>query len=177
MTFNRIIYLGPSEPELRSPKTKFVFSEDFPRIKALMQVAALQPGFTAILNADIVVNDLRKLESQMMLRGKVCASSRRWHFDPNTCDWKAAYLGSDRGRDIFIARQDIWRKAAREVPEELRIGNSRWDAWCTDWFRIRHGESFIDFSGQKLIFHPAHESRLRPFDEEISKIHFHIPAC
>src|SRR6266498_2469409 len=170
MTFTRIIYLGPSEPDLRSPKTKFVFSEDFPRIKALMQIAALQPGFTAILNADIVVNDLRKLENQMMLRGKVCASSRRWHFDPNTCDWKAAYLGSDRGRDIFIARQDVWRKAAREVPEEFRIGHQGHDGWLTDYFRRQHNDSFIDFTGQRLIFHPEHGSRKMPYAVEVATV-------
>lgn len=173
--FSRIIYFGTIEPELSSGKTAFVPSEEFPRIKDMMEMAGKQRGFVAIVNADIVVTpEIKKLERLMMLRGKLCASSRRYHFDPNTCDWKAAQLGLDRGRDIFIARNDVWRDAARHVPNELRIGNSRWDAWATDWFRIRYNDSFLDFTNMRAIFHPNHESRRRPYDEEISKVQFHI---
>lgn len=170
MTFNKIIYLGPNEFPLRSHKTRFVPSEDFPRIKSLMQIASMQPGFTAILNADIVVNDLRKLERQMMATGKVCASSRRWHFDPNTCAWDQAQLGEDRGRDIFIARCDVWRHAARNVPDEFRIAHGGWDGWTTDFFRRHYNENFIDFTGQRLIFHPIHGSRKMPYAAEVATV-------
>lgn len=177
MWARKIVLYGPNDHELRSPKTSFVDTEPFPRIRDLMRTAASLAGFTAIVNADIVLEPaILKLERHMMLRGKRCASSRRYHFDPNTCDWKAAQLGEDRGRDVFIARQDLWRKAAGEIPEELRIGCSRWDAWCTDYFRIRHNDAFIDFSSMRIAFHPIHGNRKRPYDEEISKLHFHIEA-
>jgi hypothetical protein len=177
MWARNITYFGPKEFELQSPKTTFVESEQFPHIVDLMNAAAFQRGFTAIMNADIVVKpDIRKLERMMMLRGKLCASSRRYHFDPNTCDWAAAELGDDRGRDIFIARWDIWRDAARWIPPELRIGNARWDAWVTDYFRAKHNDAFLDFTNMRIVFHPIHGSRKRPYDEEISKLHFSIPS-
>jgi hypothetical protein len=173
--FSRIIYFGVHEHELVSGKTAFIPCEEFPRIRDIVDLAGKQRGFVAILNADIVVNpDIKKLERMMMLRGKLCASSRRYHFDPDTCDWKAAQLGNDRGRDIFIARNDIWRDAVNYIPHELRIGNGRWDAWVTDWFRTRYNDSFIDFTDMRVIFHPNHESRRRPYEEEISKVQFYI---
>lgn len=173
--FDKIYYFGTLEHELSSPKTHFVPADDFPSIKSMMTMAGQQRGFVAILNADIVVKpDIRKLERMMMARGKSCASSRRWHFDPVTCDWDKAELGDDRGRDIFIARNDIWRDMAKAVPEELRIGHGRWDAFCVDWFRIKFNDSFIDFTNSKMIFHPIHESRRRPHEEQIAKVNFYI---
>lgn len=169
--FTRIVYLGTLEHELSSSKTWFIPSEEFPRIKELMSIAAQQRGFVAIINADIVVTpDIKKLERMMMLRGKLCASSRRYHFDPDTCDWAKAELGNDRGRDIFIARNDIWRDAARIVPEQFRIGHQGFDGWITDFFRRKYDSSFIDFTKMKIIFHPNHESRRMPHAQEVAQI-------
>lgn len=171
MSFKKIIYFGPHEHELVSGKTAFVQSVDFPRIKDLMVMAGGQVGFVAILNADIVVDPaIKKLERMMALRGKLCASSRRYQFDPNTCDFKAAQLGDARGRDIFIARNDIWRNCSKHMPEQMRIGHGRFDAVLTDIFRRFYNESFLDFTASKFIFHPDHGERLRPHEEEISKV-------
>lgn len=169
MVFQRIVYFGSMEPELDSPRTRFVESEQWPTIKALALEASQHSGFSAILNADLVVNQgLRKLISAMGLKGQTCASSRRYHFDSNTCDFESASLGDDRGRDIFIARRDVWKTVANNVPPELRIGHGRWDAWVTDWFRSHYNAGFVDFTAKKLIFHPIHEGRKRPYDEEIA---------
>jgi hypothetical protein len=170
MAFSRIIIFGETEPEMKSPKTFFIESEPWPTIKSMAEEASHHNGFTAILNADICVTpEIKKLERMMMFRGKVCASSRRWHFDPETCDYAAAELGNDRGRDIFIARRDVWRNYARVVPSALRIGNARWDAHATDYFRGRHDEGFIDFTASKMVYHPRHEGRKRPYDAEIAE--------
>ena len=171
MTFSRIIYFGVHEHELVSGKTSFVPSEEFPRIKDMMDMAGKQRGFVAILNADIVVTpDLRKLERMMALRGKLCASSRRYHFDPNTCDFKNAELGDDRGRDIFIARNDVWRDAARVIPEQFRISHQGFDGWITDFFRRKYDSSFIDFTNRRCVFHPVHGNRKMPHAAEVATI-------
>ena len=173
MWAKRIVYFGTSDFDLRSPRTIFLEAEQFPRIKSLMECAGGMNGYTAILNADIVVKpEIRRLEQMMGLRGKLCASSRRYHFDPNTCNWDAAELGDDRGRDIFIARHDVWKRAAREVPEAFRIGNGRWDGYVTDLFRRHYNDSFIDFSQKRLVFHPIHGNRKRPYDEEIAAVSY-----
>lgn len=163
MAAQKIVFFGPYEPELASPRTKFVESEQFPKIKTLCDAASKLPGFTAILNADIVVDlEIRSLVNRMSIKGQVSASSRRWHFDPNTCDWGSADLGDDRGRDVFITRWDIWRDLARKLPDELRIGHGLWDAALVNYFRDRYGAKFVDFTSRKLIFHPRHEGRRRP---------------
>ena len=164
-----IVLFGAEDRELVSRKTVFIPSEQYPALKNMAAMASSLPGFTAILNADIVVSqDIRFLERMMQARGKVCASSRRYHFDPNTCKWDEATLGDDRGRDIFIARQDIWRRLTRVLPEDLRIGNARWDAAFVNWFRDEFGDNFIDFTDRKIVFHPVHEGRNRPYDEMIA---------
>lgn len=169
MVFSKIVYFGAMENELSSPRTKFVESEQWPTVKALATEASTHRGFTAILNADIVVmHGLRKVIAGMGGRGQTCASSRRYHFDSNSCDYEAATLGDDRGRDIFIARQDVWKRVAREIPVVLRIGSARWDAWMTDFFRSHYNAGFVDFTAQRLIFHPIHEGRRRPYDHEIA---------
>lgn len=167
--FTKIIYAGIEEPELHSQKTTFIQAEDWPRIQTLAQIAAEQQGIVAILNADIVVNNrLREVENRMWARGGVCGSSRRYHFDAHTPDLTHAKLiESDRGRDIFIARQNIWKRIAREVPEYLRIGHQQWDAWMTDFFREHYNQRFIDFTAMKCIFHPKHEDRQMPYANEI----------
>lgn len=176
--FDIIAYLGPKEMALSSGKTHFIESEDYPRISTLMEFAGSQRGFVAILNADLVIKpEIRKFVRKMAIRGNLCSSSRRYHFDPNTCNFEAAELGNDRGRDIFIARSDVWRAASKIVPKELRIGNGRWDAWVTDFFRARYNNAFVDFTASKMVFHPIHGSRNRPYDEEIAKVQFHIPRA
>ncbi len=164
-----IVLFGDEDKELHSPKTKFIPSEQYPSLKSMAEAASDLPGFTAILNADIVVTpQIRYVEQMMCARGCVSASSRRYHFDPNTCDWDGATLGDDRGRDIFVARRDVWRDLARILPEDLRIGNTRWDAAFVNWFRDEFGVKFIDFTDKRIVFHPIHGGRNRPYDEMIA---------
>lgn len=172
--FSKVIYMGEPEPELTGLKTVFVRTENFPHIKTAAQLAASSPGFSAILNADIVVTPgIQNLEMQLFRKNQLCASSRRWNFrrtgGPLQSMISQASLGNDRGRDIFIAHSRVWQEVAANVPPVLRIGNPRWDAWMTDFFRERWDAKFVDFTTMRCVFHPNHEGRHYPYAEEIAK--------
>lgn len=167
--FSGVIYLGPEEPELKSQKTTFIASDDFPTIKTMAGIAANCPGVTAILNADILVNPKLNVVQHRLQNGtSVCGSSRRWHFDIKDLPSleKAHLIDTDRGRDIFVATQRIWQRAAKEIPDHLRIGHQQWDAWMTDFFNT-FKPGFVDFTQMKCIFHPYHGDRQMPFAEQI----------
>lgn len=166
--FLRVIYLGDSEPELKSAKTEFVPSEQWPTIKRMAEIAASKPGIVAILNADILVTPkMRVVENRLNNGTGVCASSRRWHIDPHNPSFdKAQLIETDRGRDIFIATPRVWAGVALKIPGHLRIGHQQWDAWMTDYFNS-FKPGFIDFTQMKCIFHPTHGDRQMPYAEQI----------
>lgn len=167
--FKKIIYAGPQEPELDSEKTEFVFTEDFPTIQTLTKIAAAQPDITAILNADIcVISRIQRIELKMKQTTVVCASSRRFHFDPYPWpNFNTAMIDDkDKGRDIFMAKQSLWKRIAELVPPHLRIGHQQWDAWMSDFFR-EQDLRFYDFSKDKCVFHPRHGDRQMPYAQQI----------
>ena len=166
--FNKIIYAGPPEAELQSRKTVFIQTEDFPTIQTLAKIASEQSEESvAVLNADICVGH-RFGQVKLRMQSMLCASSRRWHFDPtNPQNFENAVLiDSDRGRDIFIAKKRVWKRIADLVPGHLRIGHQQWDAWMTDYFNSLK-PSFFDFTGIKCIFHPNHGDRQMPYADQI----------
>lgn len=167
--FKNIIYAGPYEPELDSEKTHFVEAENFPAIQTLVKVAAGQSGVTAILNADIAVSPrIRNIEQRMFISPLLCASSRRWHFDPANPNFEAAQLlETDRGRDIFIAKQSVWKHVSEIIPPHYRIGHQQWDAWMSDLFRDGYAGRWSDFTASKCVFHPHHGDRQMPYAESI----------
>lgn len=174
--FEKIVYFGPVESDLAGYKTIFVKSEPFPKIRDMAAYAGQRDGYAAILNADIVVTpELLGLEMHMVQRARRCGSSRRWHFKITGGNIRAmlkdAWLGDDRGRDIFVAHYMVWRKLADQMPDYFRIGNPYWDAWITDWFREHYNDNFVDFTGSKTVFHPVHEGRNYPYAESISKVY------
>lgn len=166
--FRKIIYVGPDETELKSQKTTFWPGEDWPFIYKLAEMAAAQPGPTAILNADILVTPrLRVVENRLLNGSSICASSRRWHIDPHLPNLdRAQLIESDRGRDIFITTPKVWMKVALQIPKHLRIGHQQWDAWMTDFFNT-YKPAFLDFTHPACIFHPKHEDRQMPFAADI----------
>lgn len=174
MMFARRIYLfSQREAQIENSKVHFVPADDFPRIKDMAILAGKQAGqYTAITNGDILIDPaITKLEQRLRFQNKRCASSRRWHFDPNIPMEQArlnASLGDDRGRDIFIARWDVWARIGREMPDKYRIGNCRWDAYLTDKFREHWNDGFVDFTSLRIIHHPIHGGRKRPYDYEIA---------
>lgn len=173
--FKQIVYVGPQEPELDSEKTTFIYSEDFPSIQTLAKVAANLRGITALLNADISLGPrIRNVEYRMLSGGLKCASSRRYHFDPHNPQWEMAALDEkDRGRDIFMAKQQVWQKVADTIPPHFRIGHQQWDAWMSDFFRDkvvpigREYDPSKDFTKERCVFHPHHGDRQMPHAQEI----------
>jgi hypothetical protein len=167
--FQTIVYAGAEEPELDSEKTEFYPTEDFPTIQTLAKIAASQRGISAILNADILINNrIRNVEQKMWVNSIMCGSSRRYHFDPHAPNFDMANLDdADRGRDIFVARQHVWQRVADQVPPHLRIGHQQWDAWMTDFFRDNYNRKFIDFTNLRCVFHPRHGDRQMPYASEI----------
>jgi hypothetical protein len=178
MCAQRVFLFGDIVPELRSNKVSFVPCEQFPRIRDMAHLAGQQRGkIVMICNGDIMVDPrILKVEMKLKLSHSLCASSRRWHFDSELTMNKAMEGASltdaqgrdDRGRDLFMARAEVWARIAREMPEKYRIGNATWDAYLTDAFRAHWNEKFFDFSALRLVFHPHHEGRRRPYDVEIA---------
>lgn len=167
--FRKIIYFGPEEPDLKSQKTEFIESEQWPTIKRMAEVAAKLAGPTAILNADILVTPgLRVVENRLNSGLAVCGSSRRFHFDINDLPslGKARLIDGDRGRDIFVANQRLWGQVARDIPSHYRIGHQQWDGWMTDFFNT-FKPAFVDFTQIRCIFHPTHGDRQMPYADQI----------
>lgn len=181
MFAKRIILFGQHEPDLSNPKVAFVPSEQFPRIKSLIAMAAKQRHqFVAICNGDILLDPaIIRIEGRMKNGHYKCASSRRWHFDPTKPMAEALETASltnqdgflDRGRDVFIAKADAWEKLSHEVPEHLRMGHQHWDAWATDAFRRHWDAKFLDFTVLRIVHHPNHQGRRMPYADQITSCH------
>jgi len=172
MFAKRIVLFGSMEPTLNNHKTRFVPSEQWPRIKDMVAFAAMQKGeVIAICNGDIMLDPkVMKVEQKIRNGGCRCASSRRWHFDPTKLMSEALESATltnedgvdDRGRDVFIAPWHVWAKIAPETPEGFRIGLGGWDGFMTDKFREHWNETFLDFTALRIVHHTHHKGRRRP---------------
>lgn len=179
MFAKRVFLFGQMEPAIDNSKVGWVSSDQYPRIKDMATLAGRQKNqIVMICNGDIRVNpNVLRLEQRMRVTNCHCASSRRWHFDPEkviTKHMDTATLTDmegrdDRGRDVFIARWDVWARIAKEMPEKYRIGNPQWDAFLTDKFREHWNDQFIDFTTMRLCHHPHHGGRRHPYAEEIAR--------
>lgn len=178
MVAKRVFLFGQQEPTLAGSKVSFVNSEQFPRIKDMAALAgSLRHDYCiAICNGDILMDPkIRAIEQRMRYGTCRCASSRRWHYDPSKPINEAIEAASlftedgvdDRGRDVFIARWDVWERIAKEMPSSYRIGHNEWDAFLTDKFREHWNERFLDFTAMRYIHHPHHGGRRRPYHEAV----------
>lgn len=157
-----IIYFNDPQWQLASWKTKFYPSESHPRILDMVAVAAEQPGWTALINADIVLGNKFPLVIQKLQNKKAtAAASWRLEFDPARGIGSAApeRLPHDNGLDIFLATQKTWHKVALAVDERLRHGSTYWDSWMLSFFATFECASYYDFTPSKVVFHPKHEGR------------------
>lgn len=154
--FDSIVYFNEYEPRMSSGITTFTHDKDFPAIRDMAEFCGGIPGWSCIINADIVVTDAINLaEQQLNLRNAFGASSRRLNFDP--ASGIQSGVVNDYGLDIFIARPGIWREVARVVPEEFRLGHCLWDTWMTGFLTVA-GE-YYDITQLKCIYHPNHAYR------------------
>lgn len=157
--FDRIIYVNQPEPKLASPKTEFVpTTETHPFIQTMAQVASAQPGWSAIVNADIVIGpSLKAAEHSLRLHGAKAAMSRRYEFNPAVGMGEAKVV--DLGLDFFAAVPGTWRQAAEVIPPAFRIGHQQWDTWMLGFINAACGRFCFDLTSYRCVFHPKHEGR------------------
>lgn len=173
-TFREVHYFGLPEPQLEHPNsiTRFVGDGSWPLIKDMAIYAARQrDDYVAIINADIVVSRrIHFVEERMKQMGLPAATSYRYEFDasdPFTNFSTLVRNRQDRGMDIFIATPQIWTGVADKVPPYLRIGHQTWDTWVCGHFCSTLGLGFLQFTEERLIFHPRHDGRKTPHAAEI----------
>lgn len=178
MFATKIFLFGKPEPTLDSRKTNFIPSEQFPRIKDMMSLAAEQVGkVTAICNGDILISPMiKRVENLIRLGRYKCAYSRRWHFDPTINPEEAMARATltnadgldDRGQDVFITSHGVWKALAANFNPDYRIGHSGWDG-ATNYAIRRHcsQERCLNFTELKLIHHPHHGGRKMPHADTI----------
>lgn len=159
--FDRITYFGNNEEGLNGT---FVPSDQFPRIRDLVGYCATVPGWSAIVNADIVIgDDFRKVEGHLLLKKAQCSMSRRFQFEGEDLA-KAALV--DMGLDFFAATQETWQMILPQVPENLRIGHCLWDTWMLNFMATNYLGGFYDITECRVVFHPKHEDRKREYTIE-----------
>lgn len=159
-SFQHVVYFGPPESYYDQKGFHRLPSEPFPRILRLTRFCATLPGWSALINADIVVGrNLPEIEQRLDKKGAMCAVSWRWEFDLEPAMSKVV----DRGMDFFAARQEVWEEVAKIYPEEYRIGHSSWDAMMLGAFNIVAQPQLYDLTHHRLIFHPKHEDRRTPY--------------
>jgi hypothetical protein len=137
---------------------QFIPTDPFPRIVRMVWACSRIRGWSAIVNADIVVAEfLPAIERKLIRQGASCAVSWRYEFTES-------FQGSsvvDRGMDFFAADQWVWQRVLKIYPDEYRIGHSSWDAIMLGAFNIVAEDSLFDLTKHRLIFHPKHEDRQR----------------
>lgn len=156
--FERIIYFGSPHPDLgRPPEVDFLVSEQFPRVVDMCHIAAQLPGWTAIVNGDIIVGRrIKEAEHALDRRRATCAISRRYEFVNG--DMRHAQV-VDMGLDFFTARREVWEQIAAEYPDRYRFGHSSWDALMLGAFNYHQRVHLFDLTGWRIVFHPRHGER------------------
>jgi hypothetical protein len=163
--FETIIYFGPPEERLGSRKTLFIDQGDYPSIKRLMEAAADWEGWSCLINADIYLSaKFLAVELALDAVGAKFALSKRYQMIPGVPLDQASVV--DWGLDIFIARPELWEQAARAVPPEFRIGHNLWDTWTVAFMMQASGGAAVDLTPSRLVFHPQHGARERPYPVE-----------
>lgn len=159
--FYRVVYFNEPCRQMATGRTTFEQDKTGtrPRIKALAEHAAGLSGWVCIINADIVVHPrLIQAEFKLTAGGAQACMSRRWQFEPGHNVETGRVV--DLGLDFFAAVPDVWAKFAADVPEDFRLGKIVWDTWALQWFANNLGESFVDITPCKCIFHPRHGGRI-----------------
>lgn len=165
-----IVYFNDPQPQLASPKTRFIPAEPYPHLIDMIDLCADQGDeWVCILNADIVTTpQLLGAEQRLKKQHAVAASSWRWEFDPavgiNPCQHV------DNGLDFFAAIPRAWMKVydtmhrtpqgEHDAAKHLRLGAPSWDTWAlATFFHLFSHMGFYNITGTKSIRHPRHEGR------------------
>jgi hypothetical protein len=159
--FDRIVYFGSDEDEFHDDKTTSMPCDEFPRIEALAHFCSQTPGWSCIVNADIVLlpETFRAVELELGRKNAASAMSLRFEYDPRDANRKTRNY--DQGIDIFCARQSVWISAASKIPDSYRIGHPTWDNWMMGFFNLE-GLPCYEFTGSRCVLHPKHGDRRSP---------------
>ena len=162
--FDYVVYLGPQEYELTGPRTAFIPSEPFPRIKTAVEFCAGQPGWSTIINADIhLAGNFPGICNYLLSSEMQAAVSGRYQFDHPANGKPLDGKIEDSGLDIFAATQEVWQAAEKVIPEMFRFGHVFWDTWMVGFFVSFCGNHVLDFTPWKAVFHPRHTGGNRPY--------------
>lgn len=167
-----IVYFNDPQPQLASPKTWFIDSEPYPRIKDILEFCIEQDDWCAILNADIVLGPkFPAVEAKLKAKNATCASSWRFNFDPARGIESGVH--NDNGIDFFAATPEVWGMAYELCQEELRLGSGYWDGWMLSVFGTFSPLGFYNITPSKVIYHPNHGNRVHGPHFDITKIKIH----
>lgn len=151
--FAQIVYFNEFEQQIASPKTFFVGGNDPPSIKELAQYCAIIPGWSCIINADIVLSDTFVLvEPYLNARNARLVTSRRINFHPHAGQRSGKI--TDLGLDIFISRAGIWKQIADAIPDAFVLGQGMWDTWMAGFGNSTGG--YYDITQLRCVYHPIH---------------------
>jgi len=155
----KIFYFNNPEPLLDSPKTVFIPSERYVRLLDLIELAAMQEDWCAIVNADIIIGrNFPIVEAKLKARGAQCATSWRYNFDPDKGTNSGVH--NDNGLDFFAGIPKVWQKGYELVDDRLYIGSTGWDSWALSLFCTFFQQTFFNITPTKVIFHPNHGGRI-----------------
>lgn len=165
-----IIYFNEPQEQLRSPITRFIPWEPYPKISEMVNLCADQPEWSCLINSDIIVGaHFQRLEQKLKTKKAVAASSWRWTFNPDVGLVPCAHV--DYGCDFFAAQSGAWEMVHREMlaksprgdedsPTHLRFGSPSWDQWTLGaFFKLFATMGFYNLTDARVIFHPEHTGR------------------
>lgn len=165
-----IVYFNDPESALESDITRFIPSENYPRILHLAEFCMEQPDWCVILNGDIVITPYFKtIEKKLNDKKALACSSWRHEFDPAVGIEPRTRV--DNGLDFFAAKPWVWAHVYAEVNEHLRLGAIQWDSWLLGFFSIRAAAGNYDITPSRCVCHPIHGSR--SYGPAPAPFHFH----
>lgn len=180
IAFEAIVFFGPPQPHLTSPKTRFIPSENYPHLIDMVDLCADQTDWACLINADIVVTPTF-LHAERRLKDKkaVATSSWRWEFDPAVGIAPCHHV--DNGLDFFAAVPGAWGQlyenmhttpqGEHDAAKHLRFGGPGWDSWMLGaFFKLFSHLGFYNITGTKCIRHPIHGNRRHATG--VPEIHF-----
>lgn len=153
----KIFYFNDRDPRMASDKTMFLPTQGRPAIKTMAAFCGQLAGWSAILNADIVIpQSFRRVEDVLLAGDKACAVSKRYNMvegDPSTGKV------TDNGLDFFAANAPVWKLAGETIADDYRLGRIIWDTWMVNFFMFKFGNFCYDITPSRVVFHPIHDGR------------------
>lgn len=175
-----IVYFNDPQPQLASPKTHFIPAQPYPPVVDMVDFAADQSEWVALINSDIVVPPLfMHAEKRLTEKKAAAASSWRWEFDPAVGIAPCAHV--DNGLDFFAAVPGAWAQVYEQMhttpqgehdaAKHLKWGSPSWDSWMLGaFFKLFSHRGFYNLTGWKIIRHPKHGGRKH--GQGVPPVHF-----